>query len=322
MSGPAISHLATAHSVVEPSGTSKRVAGALVIAYALITMIPLLWIVLTSFKTPPDSIAYPPKLMFTPSIEGYCNLFSTRTRQTPEYIAALPPPASECDRVVRSRNMVIAGPSNVIPRFTNSIIIAFGSTFLAVFLGTLAAYAFSRFKIPLKDDLLFFILSTRMMPPIAVAIPIYLMYRELGLSDTRLGMILLYTAVNVSLAVWLLKGFIDEIPREYEEAAMIDGYTRLQAFYKIVLPQATTGIAATAIFCLIFAWNEYAFAVLLTSGEAQTMPPFIPFIIGEGGQDWPAVASATTLFLIPIVVFTVLLRKHLLRGITFGAVRK
>ena len=322
MSGATASHLATAHSVVEPSEGSKRVAAVLVIAYALITMIPLAWIVLTSFKTPPDSIAYPPKLMFTPSIEGYCNLFTTRTRQTPEYIAALPPAAGECDRVVRSRNMVIAGPSNVVPRFTNSIIIAFGSTFLAVFLGPLAAYAFSRFRIPLKDDLLFFILSTRMMPPIAVAIPIYLMYREIGLSDTRIGMILLYTAVNVSLAVWLLKGFIDEIPREYEEAAMIDGYTRLQAFYKVVLPQATTGIAATAIFCMIFAWNEYAFAVLLTSGEAQTMPPFIPFIIGEGGQDWPAVASATTLFLIPIVVFTVLLRKHLLRGITFGAVRK
>jgi multiple sugar transport system permease protein len=314
--------LATAHSVVEPSRVSRRIAGTLVIAYALITMIPLVWIVLTSFKTPPDSIAYPPKLMFTPSLEGYCNLFTTRTRQTPEYIASLPPPSSECDRVARTRNMVIAGPSNVVPRFTNSIIIAFGSTFLAVFLGTLAAYAFSRFRIPLKDDLLFFILSTRMMPPIAVAIPIYLMYRELGLSDTRIGMILLYTAVNVSLAVWLLKGFIDEIPREYEEAAMIDGYTRLQAFIKVVLPQATTGIAATSIFCMIFAWNEYAFAVLLTSGEAQTMPPFIPFIIGEGGEDWPAVASATTLFVIPIVVFTVLLRKHLLRGITFGAVRK
>jgi len=311
-----------AHSVVAPTPLAKRIAAGLVIAYALITMIPLAWIALTSFKSPPDSIAYPPKVIFTPSLEGYCNLFTTRSRQTPEYIASLPPAESECDSIVRSRNMVIAGPSNVIQRFTNSIIIAFGSTFLAVFLGVLAAYGFSRFKVPLKDDLLFFILSTRMMPPIAVAIPIYLMYREIGLSDTKMGMILLYTAVNVSLAVWLLKGFIDEIPREYEEAAMIDGYTRLQAFRKVVLPQATTGIAATAIFCLIFAWNEYAFAVLLTSGEAQTMPPFIPFIIGEGGQDWPAVAAATTLFVIPIFVFTVLLRKHLLRGITFGAVRK
>jgi multiple sugar transport system permease protein len=317
-----MSSVNAAHSVVEPSLTSKRIAGAIVILYALITLIPLAWIFLTSIKSPPDSISYPPKIVFSPTVEGYCNLLTTRTRQTPEYIAALPAPTGTCDEVTRKRNMVIAGPSNFLPRFVNSLVIAFGSTFLAVFLGTLAAYGFSRFKVPLADDLLFFILSTRMMPPIAVAIPIYLMYRELGLSDTALGMILLYTAVNVSLAVWLLKGFIDEIPREYEEAAMIDGYTRLQAFWKVVLPQATTGIAATAIFCLIFAWNEYAFAALLTSGEAQTAPPFIPTIIGEGGQDWPAVAAGTTIFLIPILVFTILLRKQLLRGITFGAVRK
>jgi len=318
----ATAHISTAHSVVEPGIWTKRIAGALVIFYTLVTIIPLIWIIMTSFKTPDDSIAYPPKIFFSPSMEGYVNLFTTRSRQTPEYLATLPPPDTWYDELVRSRNMVIAGPSKFLPRFVNSLIIAFGSTFCSVALGTLAAYAFSRFRIPLKDDLLFFILSTRMMPPIAVAIPIYLMYRELGLSDTKLGMILLYTAVNVSLAVWLLKGFIDEIPREYEEAAMIDGYTRLQAFYKVVLPQAATGIAATAIFCLIFAWNEYAFAVLLTSGEAQTAPPFIPTIIGEGGQDWPAVAAGTTLFLVPIVAFTILLRKHLLRGITFGAVRK
>jgi multiple sugar transport system permease protein len=311
-----------AHSIVEPGRLAKRIAGTLVILYALVSMAPLAWIVLTGFKTPSDSISYPPKLLAAPSLEGYVNLFTTRTRQPPSFIAKLPPAETWYDRLVRSHNMVIAGPSKYLPRYVNSLVIGFGSTFLAVFLGTLAAYGFSRFKVPLKDDLLFFILSTRMMPPIAVAIPIYLMYRELGLTDTKLGMILLYTAVNVSLAVWLLKGFIDEIPREYEEAAMIDGYTRLQAFRKVVLPQAATGIAATAIFCLIFAWNEYAFAVLLTSGEAQTTPPFIPFIIGEGGQDWPAVAAGTTLFLIPIVAFTILLRKHLLRGITFGAVRR
>jgi multiple sugar transport system permease protein len=316
----------TAYSIVEPSRASKRIAGTIVVLYAVLTLIPLVWIVLTSIKSPQDSISYPPKVIpwvhFEPTIEGFCNLFTTRSRQTPEYLATLPPPSGACEVQARAKNMVIVSESKYIPRFLNSVIIAFGSTALAVFLGTLAAYGFSRFRVPLKDDLLFFILSTRMMPPIAVAIPIYLMYRELGLQDTRLGMILLYTSVNVSLAVWLLKGFIDEIPREYEEAAMIDGYTRLQAFRKVVLPQAATGIAATAIFCMIFAWNEYAFAVLLTSGDAQTAPPFIPIIIGEGGQDWPAVAAGTTLFLIPILVFTVLLRKHLLRGITFGAVRK
>jgi len=317
-----MSYLSAAHSVVEPLPWAKRMAGALVALYAIISIVPLLWILVTGFKAPADAVAYPPKVVFEPSLEGYVNLFTTRSRQTPEYVASLPPAESWYDALVRSRGMVIAGPSKFAERYLNSLVIGFGSTFLAVLLGTLAAYGFSRFRVPLKDDLLFFILSTRMMPPIAVAIPIYLMYREIGLSDTRLGMILLYTAVNVSLAVWLLKGFIDEIPREYEDAAMVDGYTRLQAFVKVVLPQAATGIAATAIFCLIFAWNEYAFAVLLTSGAAQTAPPFIPIIIGEGGQDWPAVAAGTTLFLIPIVVFTVLLRKHLLRGITFGALRR
>ena len=313
---------ATAHSVVDASARTKWISGVVVVIYALVTITPLLWIFLTSFKTSADAVAYPPKVFSQPSLEGYCNLFNISSRQTPEFMAGLPPPQGYCAKVARERGMVIAGPSKTPGRLMNSLVIGFGSTFLAVFLGTLAAYALSRFKVPIKDDLLFFILSTRFMPPIAVAIPIYLMFRQLGLLDSYVGMILLYTAVNVSLAVWLLKGFIDEIPREYEEAALVDGYTRLQAFVKTVLPQATTGIAATAVFCLIFSWNEYAFAVLLTSGNAQTMPPFIPFIIGEGGQDWPAVAAATTLFVIPILAFTVLLRKHLLRGITFGAVRK
>ena len=288
--------LSTAHSVVEPTATAKLVAMLAVMLYAFVTLVPLGWILLTSIKSPPDSISYPPKVVFEPSMEGYCNLFTTRSRQTEDYIKTLPPATNACDSLARKNNMVVVSRSNYLPRFLNSLLIAGGSTLLSVGLGVMAAYAFSRFKVPGKDDLMFFILSTRMMPPIAVAIPIYLMYRELGLSDTKLGMILLYSAVNVSLAVWLLKGFIDEIPREYEDAAMVDGYTRLQAFRKVVLPQAATGIVATAIFCLIFAWNEYAFAVLLTSGEAQTAPPFIPIIIGEGGQDWPAVAPARRCF--------------------------
>ncbi|RVT86798.1 carbohydrate ABC transporter permease [Rhodobacteraceae bacterium CCMM004] len=311
----------SSYSITEPSPRQKWVAGTLVILYAVITILPLVWIIATGFKSPSDAISYPPKIVFEPTLEGYVNLFTTRTRQTEEYLAANPP-QTWADEIVRQYDMVIVGPSRYGERFLNSVIIGFGSTFLAVFLGTMAAYAFSRFRVPLKDDLMFFILSTRMMPPIAVAIPIFLMFRSLGLSDTHLGMILLYTAVNISLAVWLMKSFIDGIPREYEEAALIDGYTRFQAFMKVVLPQAATGIASTAIFCLIFAWNEYAFAVLLTSGTAQTAPPFIPTIIGVGGQDWPAVAAGATLFLIPVMVFTILLRKHLLRGITFGAVRK
>ena len=309
-------------SVNEPSMRQKWGAGILVISYALITLLPLVWIIATGFKSPTDSISYPPKVLFEPTLEGYVNLFTTQTRASDEALAALGEPTTWYDQIVREKDMVIVGPSKFPERFLNSVIIGFGSTFFAIVLGTMAAYAFSRFKVPLKDDLLFFILSTRMMPPIAVAIPIFLMFRQLGLSDTHAGMILFYTGVNLSLAVWLINGFIDEIPIEYEEAALIDGYTRFQAFYKVVLPQAATGIASTAIFCLIFAWNEYAFAVLLTSGTAQTAPPFIPTIIGVGGLDWPAMVAGATIFLVPVMVFTILLRKHLLRGITFGAVRK
>jgi len=176
--------ISTAHSVVEPTATSKRVAMTLVVLYALITLVPLVWILLTSIKSPPDSISYPPKIVFEPSIEGYCNLFTTRSRQTEEYIASLPPASSACEESARKNSMVVVSRSNYLPRFGNSLIIAIGSTILSVGLGVMAAYAFSRFKVPGKDDLMFFILSTRMMPPIAVAIPIYLMYRELGLSDT------------------------------------------------------------------------------------------------------------------------------------------
>ena len=235
------------YAITEPSNRQKLIAGVLVIGYGVLTLIPLVWIIATGFKIPADSIAYPPKVLFTPSLEGYVNLFTSRSRVTPEDLATLGPPTTWYDAIVRQYDMVITGPSRYGERFMNSVVIGFGSTFLSVFLGTIAAYAFSRFKVPLKDDLLFFILSTRMMPPIAVAIPIFLMYRQLGLNDTRLGMILLYTAVNLSLSVWLLKGFIDEIPVEYEEAALIDGYTPFQAFYKVVLPQSATGITFGAV---------------------------------------------------------------------------
>jgi multiple sugar transport system permease protein len=189
-------------------------------------------------------------------------------------------------------------------------------------MGTITAYGFSRFKMPGEDDLLFFVLSTRMLPPVVVAIPMFLMYRAAGLNDSHLGLIILYVAFNLSFSVWLMKGFIDEIPKEYEEAALVDGYTRLEAFRKIVLPEAVTGIAATAVFCFITAWNEYAFALIMTNRRAQTAPPFIPSQIGSGLPDWTTIAAGTFLFLLPVAIFTFLLRNHLLRGVTFGAIRK
>jgi len=226
------------------------------------------------------------------------------------------------ERIALQTGQDITGPSDYVNRLRNSLIIAGLSTVASVVLGLFAAYAFSRFDMGGKDDLLFFILSTRMLPAVVVTIPIFLMYRQLGLHDTHLGMILLYTVFNLSFSVWLLKGFIDEIPREYEEAALVDGYTRLQAFFKIVLPQAVTGIAATTVFCLIFAWNEYAFALMLTSERARTAPPSIATMLGRGGIEWSAIAAGSLGFLIPVVIITFVLRNYLLRGVTFGAIRQ
>jgi multiple sugar transport system permease protein len=226
------------------------------------------------------------------------------------------------ERIALESGQEINGPSDYVGRLRNSLIIAGTSTLLSVGFGLFAAYAFSRYEIPGKGDLLFFILSTRMLPAVVVTIPLFLMFRQLGLHDTHLGLILLYTVFNLSLSVWLLKGFIDEIPREYEEAALVDGYSRLQAFFKIVLPQAVTGIAATTVFCLIFAWNEYAFALMLTSDNARTAPPSIATMLGRGGIEWSAIAAGSLGFLIPVVIITFALRNYLLRGVTFGAIRQ
>lgn len=305
-----------------------RIAGSvratLAVILSLISLIPVFWIVLTAFKTPTDVTAIPPKLIFEPSLTGFVSLLSDmrllsqaeqeeRSRQTD---------LGWADQIALQIGRAINGPSQYARQLGNSVIIAGTSTVLSVVLGLLSAYAFSRFNIPAKGDLLFFILSTRMLPPVVVTIPIFLMYRSIGLHDTHFGLIMLYTVFNLSFSVWLLKGFIDEIPREYEEAALVDGYTRLQTFFRIVIPQARTGIAATTVFCLIFAWNEYAFALMLTTQNARTAPPSIPSILGSGGIEWNTIAAGALLFLIPVVIVTFALRQHLLRGVTFGAVRK
>lgn len=303
----------------------KNVRAIVVVVLALIGLIPVFAMGITAFKSRADVVAVPPKLVFEPSLEGFVFLLTERSQLSGSALEEAQANAEDLGffgRIALRNGQRINGPSDFALRLRNSLIIAGGSTILSVTLGLFAAYAFSRFDIPGKDDLLFFILSTRMLPAVVVAVPLFLMYRQLGLHDTHLGMILLYTVFNLSLTVWLLKGFIDEIPREYEEAALVDGYTRFQAFYKIVLPQATTGIAATTVFSLIFAWNEYAFALMLTSNNARTAPPAIATMLGRGGIEWSAIAAGTLAFLIPVVIITFALRRHLLRGVTFGAVRQ
>jgi multiple sugar transport system permease protein len=294
-------------------------------AFALIGLIPVMVMIITAFKTRQDIVSIPPKVIFKPTLEGFVYLLTDRVQisaaekdQRQADIQNL----SWMDRVVLKSGQKINGPSEFAGTLKNSLIIAGLSTILAVGLGLFAAYAFSRFNVLGKNDLLFFILSTRMLPAVVVTIPLFLMYRQLKLYDTYTGMTLLYTVFSLSLVVWLLKGFIDEIPKEYEEAALIDGYSRMQAFYKIVLPQAITGIAATTVFVLIFAWNEYGFALMMTSQRARTAPPGIATMLGVGGIEWSAIAAGALIFLIPVVIVTFALRKFLLRGVTFGAIRQ
>ncbi|MDM0115219.1 carbohydrate ABC transporter permease [Variovorax sp. J22R133] len=305
--------------------------GAIVLALALLVlmMIPLYWIGSTAFKARADATTVPPTVIFEPELTPFIKLFTSRVQQRGAMDQAAYDKApwwekrvmEGGDRFLRDDKGNVES-SGYISRFINSIIVAVISTFLAVALGTVTAYGFSRFKMPGEDDWLFFILSTRMLPPVVVAIPMFLMYRAVGLVDTHIGLIILYTAFNLSFSVWLMKGFIDEIPKEYEEAALVDGYTRMEAFFKIVLPQATTGIAATAVFCFITAWNEYAFALMMTNKNAQTAPPYIPSQLGSGMTDWTVIAAGSLLFLIPVALFTFFLRAHLLRGVTFGAIRR
>lgn len=307
----------------------NRAAIVVVLVVTIIFLAPIYWIASTAFKPRNLATTIPPTVVFQPEISPFVKLFTKRsqlrTPPTPEEYAAAP----WWERVVfdGGEKIVRDGKGQVqwsgYPnRFMNSLIIAITSTVLAVGMGTFTAYGFSRFRVKGEADLLFFILSTRMLPPVVVAIPMFLMYRAVGLNDSHLGLIILYTAFNLSFSVWLMKGFMDEIPKEYEEAALVDGYTRMEAFFKIVLPEAATGIAATAVFCFITAWNEYAFALIMTNRRAQTAPPFIPSQVGAGLPDWTVIAAGTFLFLLPVAIFTFLLRNHLLRGMSFGAIRK
>jgi multiple sugar transport system permease protein len=271
-------------------------------------MFPLYWIAVSSIKTRAEIISltptYFPFVQFQPTLENYTSVLIGGSIASETGVRASADLSAFRDRLI------------------NSIIIAGTSTALAVGLGTLTAYAVSRFRIPGESDLMFFILSTRMLPPVVVLIPIFLLFSSLKLNNSFPGIILLYTTFNVPFVVWMMKGFFDEIPVEYEEAAMIDGYSRIEAIWKIVIPEAIPAMAATAVFSAIVAWNEFVLANLLNRDFAATVPPWLNSIIGVGAVEWGRLAAASVVFVIPIVVFTFLVRNYLLRGVTFGAVRR
>jgi multiple sugar transport system permease protein len=268
-------------------------------------LFPLYWMLITSFKVRSEVTLLPPGIIpfaqFEATLDNYTEVL-TKVK------------ASPLGTATRLSDFPIA--------LLNSILVSGTTTIVAVILGTLAAYAFSRFRIKGEGDLLFFILSTRMLPPVVVVIPIFLMFKNLGLRNTFTGITLLYVTAGLPFVVWMMKGFFDEIPREYEEAAMMDGYSRLEAIWKIVIPEAIPAMLATAVFVLITAWNEFVFVQLLNPDQYSTVPPFLYAIIGYGRTEWGRMAATSVIFLLPVVLFTFLVRNHLLRGVTFGAVRR
>lgn len=288
----------------------KLVRALVIVPYFVLATLPLLWLALTSFKTYDDTITSEAK--FIP----WSDSDSARAEDSAKFNATV--------NAYRNLSKPVAGtPRDFYHYLGNSVLIGLLSTLAAVCLGTLCAYGFSRFRIPGTKDWLFFILSTRFLPPLAVVVPVLVMYRSFALENTHVGLILLYTSFNLSLAVWLMKGFIDEIPRAFEEAALVDGYSRVAAFVRVIVPQAATGMAVTAVFCLISSWNEFGFAMTLNNYDAKTVPVYFAGLQGNiDGVPWPQIAAGMMIFVAPIVLFTVLIRKHLLRGVTFGTIKQ
>jgi len=273
---------------------------ALATVVSIIYFFPVLWIILTAFKTYNDALAVPPQWLFTPTLENFFSVFS---------------------RAMTYQGAAVDTGFDLF--FFNSIFIAMTSVAVALVIGTAAAYGFSRYPLKGNDTYLFIILTTRMLPPIVVIIPIFIMFREVGLSGTYLGVILLYTAFNLPFTIWMMKSFFDELSREVEDAARMDGSSEVKVFFKICLPQVIPGLAATAVFGLILTWNEYLFALLLTGVETRTVPVAMGQTIGGAiGVRWGLLAAIETLFLIPVVAVTFLLQNQLLRGVTFGTVKR
>jgi multiple sugar transport system permease protein len=281
---------------------------------SLIYFLPVLMIIFTAFKPSAQALSVPPTLsptslfglipdqfVFTPTLENFGQVFN---------------------RVMVSGSA--AEPTGFDVFFFNSFFISSVSVLLALVIGTLASYGFSRYPLKGNDTYLFIILTTRMLPAIVVIIPIILMFRAAGLSGSYLGIIMLYTAFNLAFTIWMMKSFFDELSYDVEDAARIDGSSEIRVFMKICLPQVVAGLAATFVFGLILTWNEFLFALLLTGVDTRTVPVAMNQAVSSGGRgtDWTLLASIETLFLIPVFLVTFFLQDHLLRGVTFGTVKR
>jgi multiple sugar transport system permease protein len=267
--------------------TERRLIYALVILLAAMIMLPFVWLVLMSFKTNDDIFAFPPTLLFAPTLQNYAGLWASSFRYS----------------------------------FFNSAVVSVTSTLLALLVGVPGAYALSRISLRQEKPLSLLILASRMAPPIAFTIPYFLAYRWMGLLDTRTGLVLIYLTFNISLVVWLMRSFFDACPRSLEEAAWVDGATLWQGFTRIMLPISGPGVAATAILCFLYSWNDFFFALILTRNQAMTAPVAVVNFMNYEGWEWGKIAAGGTMVMLPVLIFSVLVRKFLIHGMTTGAVK-
>lgn len=274
------------------SSFQKVITVAVLIIALIFFMFPVIWMFLTSFKTEAEYFSYPP--VFIPEDFSFRNYFNAM---------AFPPDGRGGLQGLR-----------------DSLIIASATSVASVLIGSLAAYGLSRFRTG-GDNFSFWILSTRMFPPVAAALPLFLIFKEIKLLDTHLALIIANTVFALPFVIWLLKGFFDELPVELEEAALIDGCSHWGAFTRVALPLVTPGLVATALFSFIFAWNEFMFALLLTRRTVRTLTIIVPSLVGGHEILWGEIAALGTIAIIPGIVLSLLLQRYLIRGLTMGAVK-
>ncbi len=263
----------------------------LLIAWAVFVLFPIYWILTTSFKSKLDVFLgpkYVPWVDFKPIMQWWIRMFTVERRE-------------------------------VIPPLVSSAVVASISSLFAVLLGTMAAYGLTRFKFKLgpfgNRDILVWIVSQRMMPPIVIALALFLMFKVVNLLDTRLGMILIYTAFNLPIAAWMMRNFLSQIPISIEEAALVDGASRFQIFFRVVLPLTLPSLAATFLLCFIFAWNEFLFALILTYDQARTMPILIAAQHFQRGPQWWDISVLSTVAIAPVVIIALSLQRYFVKGL-------
>lgn len=275
------------------SRTGRAVASRLLLALGMAaallwTIVPVAWMLMGSFKNPTDVTSPTPQVFFEPTLRNYQNLFT--------------------------------GGNNLLPYIWHSAVAALGAAVLATALGTLAGYGLARTQTRGKDSLSFWFISTRMAPIAAVTLPLFLMFRVVGLLDSLPGLILAYMTFNLPFAIWIMSAFFDALPAALEEAAFVDGCTRWQTFWKISLPLSKAGAVTTFVLCLVFAWNDYAFATVLSGPGSQTLPIAATQLVTQTGVDWGQLTAIGTVVALPMVLVGLAVRRWLVTGLTLGAV--